>query len=142
MTTLNIIMAVCLIVLMGVAVWLVIRYMRKGTEVELRAQDLERQKAGLQKRHNALDNWEHQIKAQVNLLKKQQHVYSTVAVDDPDDTAPDFPDTVPFKKMKSQMGYYVVPKFRDHIIRSHKDGKTIYTLDLYVAPYNEQHGNA
>ena len=104
--------------------------------------DIEQQEKGLQKRHNALDNWEHQIKAQVNLLKKQQHVYATVAVDDPDDTAPDFPDTVPFKKMKSQMGYYVVPKFRDHIIRSHKDGKTIYTLDLYVAPYNEQHGNA
>lgn len=99
--------------------------------------DVEQQEKGLQKRHNALDNWEHQIKAQVKLLSKQQHVYSTVAVDDPDDTAPDFPDTATYKKLKSQMGYYVVPKFREHIVRAHKDGRTIYTLDLYVAPYNE-----
>lgn len=56
-----------------------------------------------------------------------------------DDTAPEFPDTATYKKMKSQMGYYVVPKFRDYIIRQHNkdNGKTIYTLDLYVAPYNE-----
>ena len=101
--------------------------------------DVEQQEKGLQKRHNALDNWEHQIKAQVKLLSKQQHVYSTVAVDDPDDTCPDFPDTATYKKLKSQMGYYVVPKFREHIVRAHKDGRTIYTIDLYVAPYNEQH---
>lgn len=101
--------------------------------------DVEQQEYGLQKRQNALDNWEHQIKARVKLLAKQQHIYANVAVDDIDDTAPDFPDTATYKKMKSQMGYYVVPKFRDYIIRHHNkdNGKTIYTLDLYVAPYNE-----
>ena len=101
--------------------------------------DVEQQEYGLQKRQNALDNWEHQIKARVKLLAKQQHVYATVAGDDIDDTAPEFPDTATYKKMKSQMGYYVVPKFRDYIIRQHNkdNGKTIYTLDLYVAPYNE-----
>lgn len=101
--------------------------------------DVEQQEKGLQKRHNALDRWEHDLKEQMTLIKKQQHVYANVAIDDPDDTAPEFPDTATYKKMKSQMGYYVVPKFREHIVRAHKDGRTIYTLDLYVAPYNEQH---
>lgn len=99
--------------------------------------DVEQQEKGLQKRHNALDRWEHDLKEQMALIKKQQHVYANVAIDDPDDTAPEFPDTATYKKMKSQMGYYVVPKFREHIVRAHKDGRTIYTLDLYVAPYNE-----
>lgn len=101
--------------------------------------DVEQQEKGLQKRHNALDRWEHDLKEQMLLVKQYQHVYSNVAIDDPDDTAPEFPDTATYKKMKSQMGYYVVPKFREHIVRAHKDGRTIYTLDLYVAPYNEQH---
>lgn len=99
--------------------------------------DVEQQEKGLQKRHNDLDRWEHELKEQMALIKKQQHVYAAVAIDDPDDTAPKFPDTATYKKMKSQMGYYVVPKFREHIVRAHNDGRTIYTLDLYVAPYNE-----
>ena len=101
--------------------------------------DVEQQEKGLQKRHNALDRWEHDLKEQMALIKQQQHVYATVAVDDPDNTAPEMPDTPTYKKMKSQMGYYVVPKFRDRIIRRHDagSGKTLYKLDLYVAPYND-----
>lgn len=37
--------------------------------------DVEQQEKGLQKRHNALDRWEHDLKEQMALIKKQQHVY-------------------------------------------------------------------
>ena len=134
MTTANIIMAVCLIALMGVAAWLIVRYMRKETEVRFRGQELAQQEEGLKVRQQALDEFNEKLRAQV---KQQTHVYATVAVDDPDNTAPAYPDTALYKKMKSQMGYYIVPRFREHIVREHKDGKTLYKLDLSVAPYNE-----
>lgn len=92
--------------------------------------------AKLDKKEQTLIEQQFQSTLQANLEKiKRIHVYANVAVDDPDDTAPDFPDKATYKKMKSKMGYYIVPKFRDHIVRAHKDGKTIYTLDLYVSPY-------
>lgn len=137
MTTFLIIAAIVCVIVAAANIYFSAQARKTARNYADKLHDVEQQEHGLQKRHNALDNWEHQIKAQANLLKKQQHVYATVAVDDPDDTAPELPDTATYKRMKSQMGYYVVPKFRDHIVRSHKDGKTIYTLDLYVAPYNE-----
>ena len=138
MTTASIIMSVCLIILMAAAVFIVIRYSILSSNVEKRLSSLEANEKAVQVRTNALDQWAHQLDDQARLIKNCQHVYATVAVDDPDDTAPEFPDTATYKKMKSQMGYYVVPKFREHIVRVHKDGKTAYTLDLYVSPFREQ----
>ena len=138
MTTATIIMAICLIILMAAAVFIIIRYARLSSDVEKRMSILEANEKAVQVRSNALDQWAHQLDDQARLIKNCQHVYATVAVDDPDDTAPEFPDTATYKKMKSQMGYYVVPKFREHIVRVHKDGKTAYTLDLYVSPFREK----
>lgn len=137
MTTANIILAIMLTVLSIIAALFIIRYMRKFVEVENKAADLAEQEKGIRRRHATLDRWSEELKAQAVRQNRYKHVYANVIIDDPDGTAPDFPDTATYKKMKSNLGYKVVPAFRDYIKATHKDGKTKYSLDLYVSPYDE-----
>lgn len=138
MTTANIIMAVCLIVLMGVAAWLITRYMRKATEVRFREQELAQQEEGLKVRQQALDEFNEKLRAQAKRQARFKHLYTNVQIEDAEGTAPDFPETPIYKKMKSNLGYRIVPAFKDYIKVSRENGKTRYSLDLYVAPYNDE----
>lgn len=141
MTTATIIMAVCLIALLGVAIWLIVRYMRKTTEVELKAQSLASAEKETAKRKAALDKWCAELKDQKSALASEKeaweankkHIYYNVVVNDP--SAPDFPDTKAFKALKSGIGYRTASACKDYITVTRKDGKTIYSLDIYVAPF-------
>ena len=137
MTTANIILAVCLILMMGLAALLIIRYMRKEREVEQLAQDLKAQEQGLTKRQNSLDLWEKQLKATAKQTAHQKHIYANKSIDDPDNEAPAIQDHNTYKKLVSQFGYSVGKFFRNEITRTHQDGKTIYSLDLNIYPFGD-----
>lgn len=140
METANIIMAVALIVLCGVAVWLIIRYMRKTTEVETKAQALEVKGKELRKWESRLNHVSSELKGESRRIDEAMenltHVGYTVTIDDPDGTAPDEPDKVALKAMKSGLGYKTVPVAKKYIKCVRGEGKTRYSLDIYIAPYN------
>ena len=140
METAKIIMAVCLIVLMGVAVWLIIRYMRKATEVKIKEQALEVKEKELRKKESHLNNFAANLRKDSDKLDaamaKMTHVGYTVTINDPDGTAPIQPDKAALKSLKSGLGYKTVPAAQKYIKCKRGDGKTRYTLDLYIAPYD------
>ena len=141
MTTANIIMAVCLIILMGVAVMLIVRYMRKATEVERKAANLEAQEKGLQRRHNALDKWNADIKAQAKRQseweERRKHIYANFVVLDSDESKPSIKSIQ--KSLSSKIGYALRHEFPD-IRQKHDDdkgGRTIYSVDFYATEYGD-----
>lgn len=139
MTTANIVMAICLVALMGVAVWLIIRYMRKASEVEIKEQELAQQKSGLEKKDAALHRWEQSLKKDKESLDiamlERKHVFYNVIVDNANGEAPEHPDRNSMKAMKSGIGYKIAPLFEQNIKATPVDGKMKYSLDVWVMPY-------
>ncbi|MBQ3247492.1 MAG: hypothetical protein IJB08_05575 [Alistipes sp.] len=139
MTTANIIMAVCLIVLMGVAVWLITRYMRMTTEVRFKAQEIDQEKAGIEVRQKALDDWAEKLKAQkreqFEWEERRKHIYANFEVLDSDENKPNIKAIG--KSLSSKIGYALrkeLPAIRER----HDDkngGRTIYSVDFYATDY-------
>lgn len=117
-------------------VFLIIHYMRKEAEINEKLKDLICREKKLEEQRSDLDRRALELKSD---MANSQHCYITLMVDDPHGNAPDFPDDKTFKSMKSKMGYYVVPKFRDHIKAERFDGKIRYSLDLIAAPCRKYH---
>lgn len=136
MLTSNIILPIALIALMGIAVFLILRYSVLLRKLNVSETEIELQKAGLQKRHNALDLWEKQIRISAKQSAKTVHAYANKTVDDPEDKAPEKPTHEVYKKLASQFGYSAAGKFKDRITRKHDGGKTTYSLDLNIYPYD------
>lgn len=138
MKTTTIILAVALIALMTVAALLIIRYMRKLTELESRANDITAQEKDLQKRHNRLDRWETELKDQCRRQSewddRRKHVYANVAVQNSDPKKPDMKAVE--KSLSMKIGYAVRREFPD-IQTSERDGRTIYSADFYVTPFTQ-----
>lgn len=139
MTTANIIMAIALIVLMAVAVLLIVRYSKKLTEIELKAQELDQQEKGLTKRQNTLDKWCADLKdeqrRQDEWLQKRKHIYANYEVLDSAESKPSA-QTIG-KSLSSKIGYALRHEFPD-IAQRHdnaKGGRTVYSVDFYVTPY-------
>ena len=125
MTTANIILAVCLILLCGVAAFLIIRYMRKNHEL------------------NALfDKMESSLEELKDDSCDAMHVGYSVSTDKPFADAPDVPEKKVLKAMKSGMGYKAVSALKDYIKKVEKDGNARYELDVYVIPCEEVEENA
>lgn len=143
MTTANLIMAVCLVALMGVAAWLIVRYMRKTTEVELKAQSLASAEKETAKRKAALDKWCAELKTQKTLLvaeraaweDNKKHVYANFEVLDSLENKPTIKAIG--KSLSSKIGYAlrkeypVIKETRD----DKKGGRTVYSVDVYFMPY-------
>ena len=120
MTTANIILAACLVVLCGIAVYLIIRYLWKYREA------------------NALfDQVESAIKDLNNDSFDAMHVGYSVQTEVPFADAPDVPKKEVLKAMKSGMGYKAVSALKDYIKKVEKDGNARYELDVYVIPCEE-----
>lgn len=141
MTTASIIMAVCLILLMGLAVCLIIRYARKYSALERREADLESRERGLQVRHNSLDRWattlNDQARRQSEWDEKHKHIYANVEVLDSAETKPTAKAIG--KSLSSKIGYALRKQFPD-IQERHDDkngGRMVYSIDFYAAPFEQ-----
>ena len=140
MTTANIVMAVCLIILMGVAVLLIVRYMRMITEVERKERDLNIRESNAQKSENALDRWNEEVKAQAKRQAawsdKRKHIYANLEVLDTEDKPA---DKAIAKSLSSKIGYALRKQFPEINVRhdTNKGGRTVYSVDCYVMPYDE-----
>lgn len=140
MTTANIIMAVCLIILMGVAVLLILRYMRKTTELQQKERELNVRESNVQKRENALDRWNEEVKAQAKQQAawsdKRKHIYANMEVLDTEDKPA---DKAIAKSLSSKIGYALRKQFPEINVRhdSKNGGRTVYSVDCYVMPYEE-----
>ena len=135
MLTSNIILSVALIALMGVAVLLTIRYSRLSYQLKEREREIARQESELTKRRNALDLFARQVSTSARQSAKTAHVYANKTIDDPNDTAPEAPSRKVYKSLVSQFGYAAGKPFKDRITRRHEGGKTTYSLDLNIYPY-------
>lgn len=139
MTTATIIMAIALIILMAVAILLIVRYSKKLTEVELKAQELEQQEKGLMKKHNSLDRWETELKAEASRqddwLKKRKHVSAVFRVAD---NAQNKPSKKSISKSLSSKIGYAIRKEYPAIKETHDDanGCTNYSVDFYVTYFD------
>lgn len=132
----DVIATIIFIAVAAMLVFLVIHYMRKEAELGEMRKDLDRREAKLHEQRSDLERRTLEFKSD---MANSQHCYITLMVDDPHGDAPDFPDDKTFKSMKSKMGYYVVPKFRDHIKAERFDGKIRYSLDLIATPCRKYH---
>ena len=136
MTTAIIILATILILLSGVAVLLVVRYMRRNTLLDMREAEIKQKEFTLRRRQNDLELREKQFNIEARKVVKTIHVYASRTIEDPEDSAPEVPDKVTYKKLASQFGYAAYKQFKHCVARQHEDGKTSYKLDLNVYPYN------
>lgn len=68
---------------------------------------------------------------------KMVHVGYTVTLNDPDGTRPEYPDKAALKALKSGIGYKTGNTMKKHIKCIREGGKTRYSLDVYLMPYNE-----
>lgn len=140
MTTANIVMAVCLIILMGMAVLLIVRYMRKTTELQQKERELNVRESNVQKRENALDRWSAEVKAQAKQQAawsdKRKHIYANLEVLDSEDKPA---DKAIGKSLSSKIGYALRKQFPEINVRhdANKGGRTVYSVDCYVMPYEE-----
>lgn len=142
MKTATIIMAVLLIVLCTMAVLLIIRYMRKLTELEQKAEDLATQEKGLQRRHNSLESTkamlDDQARRQSEWDERRKHIYANFVVLDSDENKPSYKSIG--KSLSSKIGYALRNKFPE-IKATHDSengGRTVYSIDFYVTPIIEE----
>ena len=139
MTTANIIMAVCLIALMGLAISFIIRYARKNDEIESREAAAASKEKSNNKRHNELDRWAGELQAQAKLQAdwdaKRKHIYANVSVGIDDENKPDMKAIS--KSLSSKIGYALRREFPVINIKETHDGRTVYSVDFYVTPYED-----
>lgn len=144
--TILIILAAGCIIAAAVNLYFSIKYRRLFSEYQEKIEDLERQEKGLQKRHNALDRWAHELKEQCRRQnerdERHRHVYANVEVRDNAEKKPSKKEIG--KRLSSKIGYAVRRAYPE--IRETRDesngGRTVFSVDFFVTPYYEQHGNA
>ena len=139
MKTTTIILAAALIVLMGVAVLLIVRYMRKLSEVNVKATELDAREKGLIKRHASLEKWQAEIREesrkQAEREETRKHIYANFEVLDSDENKPTKKSIG--KSLSSKIGYALRKEFPEIAEkRDDKKGRTVYSVDFYVTPYN------
>ena len=141
MNTANIIMAACLIILMGVAVALIVRAMRKASEADLKAQELALREAELDNREKGIEQWKAKLKARGDELDKwlaqRKHIYANFEVADNAENKPTA-KTIG-KSLSSKIGYALRREFPS-IQTRHDDkngGRTVYSVDFFVSDYEE-----
>ena len=138
MTTANIVMSVILIILMGVAVVLILRYMRKSDNLELLTKEFEQSNRAIMKARESQAHRERELNERESRLNECiesfKHVGYSVTIDYPEGTAPDEPTDGALKRMKSGIGYKTVPAMKQYIKRTSANGKTRYSLDILVMP--------
>jgi len=145
MTTLNIILAVCLILLSAAAALLTVRAMKMQSEAESqlselaeRHQQLDREEIELQKKYNDISAWEDRQKQDAKRISKaidnRRKIYANFEVLDSDENKPD--KKAIGKSLSSKIGYALRKEFPD-IKERHdtaKGGRTVYSIDFYVTP--------
>lgn len=138
MNTANIIMSASLIVLMGVAVWLIIRYLRKTSEVEIKENELKMKDDSIQKGLAALDrNWKKLCKEKEDWKAARHHIYANFEVLDSQDPKPTTKSIQ--KSLSSKIGYALRRDF-PAIHERHDDkngGRTVYSIDFYATEFEE-----
>lgn len=139
MNTAIIIMSASLIVLAGVNIWLLIRYLRKKTECELKLQELASREETIATRETALKEWSDKLQKKAKeigkLMESRKHVYANYEVLDSAETKPSA-KTIG-KSLSSKIGYALRHEFPD-IAERHdnvKGGRTVYSVDFYVTKY-------
>ena len=141
MNTANIIMAACLIILMGVAVVLIVRAMRKASEADLKAQELALREAELDNREKGIEQWKSKLKARGYELDKwlaqRKHIYANFEVADNAENKPTA-KTIG-KSLSSKIGYALRREFPSiHTRHDEKNGgRTVYSVDFFVPDYEE-----
>lgn len=135
MNTANIIMAICLILLMAVAIFLILRYLRKLSDVEHKQHELEMKEKDLQKRHNALDRWNHELN-QAAKCTPESIIVTALSSLPPQEN--NFVPKLTYKKMASALGYKVCSRYRNNI-DAVKDGQNYkYTLCIDISTPKKQ----
>jgi hypothetical protein len=138
MNTANIIMAACLIILMGVAVWLIIRYLRKTSEVEIKENELKMKDDILQKNFATLDrSWKKFSKEKEEWKAARHHIYANFEVLDSQDPKPTMKSIQ--KSLSSKIGYAMRREFPSIQTRHDEKngGRTVYSIDFFVSDYEE-----
>ena len=140
MLTFNIIMAIILIALSVTNAIIIRRYSRKFEETERRAANLEQKERELQKRHNALDRWNSELKDQCRRHQewdeRRKHIYANFEVLDSEEDKPTMKSIG--KSLSSKIGYALRKEFPD-IQERHDDtkgGRKVYSVDFYVTPFD------
>ena len=113
--TLTIILAALLVVVSALCIIIVVRWHRKS---------------------EAMDRMIAEV-SNTKISARSKHIYANKTVEDPDNSMPDKPDKATYKKLASQFGYSAYKFFKQYVRRSHEDGKTTYSLDLNIYPFNE-----
>lgn len=139
MKTTTIILAAALIVLMGVAVLLIIRYMRKLSDLALRENELDVREKGINRRANSVERRQDELKSlahrQVEWENSRRHIYANFEVLDSDENKPSI--KIIGKSLSSKIGYALRKEFPEIAEkRDDKKGRTVYSVDFYVTPYN------
>ena len=120
MTTANIIMAIFLIVLMGAAVIIILRYLRKSSELSHEMEVIAQATSNLQLRKNELDLREKQINA--NAGKEMKPIVTRIHTD----------GTMKKSKLRkafaSKMGYGIVDLCQFHEEKCETGGVDYYTI--------------
>lgn len=133
----SIILGICLTLLSAVALCLILFYVKKLIELSKKEEDLAAQAKGIQKKQNALDRWECELKADMKRRAKAEHVWYNVQVAD-DGSESTLPTKTVIKALKSGIGYKIVPMFEKNIKLTKEDGKKRFSLDILVMPFEEQ----
>ena len=140
MTTLNIILAVCLILLSAAAALLTIRAMRLNGEAEDYAQRLSQREKELRKKENDLSAWDDRMKEDTQRISKslenRRHISANFYVLDSDENKPTMKAIG--KSLSSKIGYALRKEFPNIKERhdSAKGGRTVYSVDFYVTPFD------
>jgi len=138
MTTTTIsIMAVWLIVLMGIALLLIIRYLRKFDEVRnremdvcLKEEEINLLQKNLRKQKNDLDLMKVQMCRQIRTEIPTKHIRVSITSDIPSKGKGFIPRTE-YKQLASKLGYKLLANVKNHVTaEKQQDNKTVYTVDV------------
>lgn len=138
MDTAIIIVSASLIVLAGVNIGLLIRYLRKTSEVNIKENELKMKDDDLQKGLAALDrNWKKLSKEKEDWKAARHHIYANFEVLDSQDPKPTTKSIQ--KSLSSKIGYALRRDF-PAIHERHDDkngGRTVYSIDFYATEFEE-----
>lgn len=141
MKTLLGIAAVICTVAAAINLWYSIKAKKVLKDYESKLPDLVSREKALQKRHNDLDLWKHQIEEQARhqseWLDQRKHIYANFEVLDSEENKPSAKSIG--KSLSSKIGYALRREFPD-IQERHDDakgGRTVYSVDFYVTKFEQ-----
>ena len=121
--TASIFMATALIVLCAINVIIIIRNIKKSTELDLQSKDLEAISAGIQTRENAVELAEKQLKTSAVASAKCKTVRAFVKTARPQNVR---------KSLSIQLGYEIFPYCKVDCTDNEDGTKTYYTsINIY-----------